>query len=92
MTSQSSVQTASFWKTIGSVHQSPMSPRPPSPGVVEIDQGRADGEDDELDEVEQVDAVGVPKPLTAQSWASGLIRVEVRLRLPLVEVERRRCR
>ena len=33
-TSQRSVQTTSFWKTIGSAHQSPNSPRPPRPGVV----------------------------------------------------------
>ena len=47
MISQSSVQTASFWKTIGSVHQSPKSPSPPSPGVVAADhQGGADREDD----------------------------------------------
>ena len=32
-TSQSTSQTTIFWKTIGSVHQSPMSPRPPIPGV-----------------------------------------------------------
>ena len=34
MISQSTSQTTTFWKTIGSVHQSPMLPRPPSPGVV----------------------------------------------------------
>jgi len=34
--SQSSAQTASFWKTIGSVHQSPTSVTLPSPGVSEI--------------------------------------------------------
>ena len=34
MTSQSRVQTTSFWKKIGSVHQSPKSPSPPMPGVV----------------------------------------------------------
>ena len=32
--SQSIVHATSFWKTIGWVHQSPMSPRPPMPGVV----------------------------------------------------------
>ena len=35
-TSHSSVHTTSFWNTIGSVHQSPKSPSPPMPGVVEI--------------------------------------------------------
>ena len=34
--SHSSVQTANFWKTIGSVHQFSISPSPPSPGVSEI--------------------------------------------------------
>ena len=33
-TSHSSVQTTSFWNTIGWVHQSPKSPMPPRPGVV----------------------------------------------------------
>jgi hypothetical protein len=32
--SQSIVQTTIFWKTMGWVHQSPMSVRPPTPGVV----------------------------------------------------------
>ena len=32
--SQSIVQTTAFWKTIGSVHHSPRSPRPPSPELV----------------------------------------------------------
>ena len=32
--SQTSVHTASFWKTIGWLHQSVKSPGPPSPGVV----------------------------------------------------------
>ena len=32
--SQTSVHTANFWKTIGRVHQSPMSPSPPTPDVV----------------------------------------------------------
>ncbi len=34
ITSHSIVHTTSFWNTIGSVHQSPKSPMPPSPGVV----------------------------------------------------------
>jgi hypothetical protein len=33
-TSHSKVKTANFWKTIGSVHHWPISPIPPSPGVV----------------------------------------------------------
>ncbi len=36
MISHRSVQTTSFCQTIGSVHQSPKSPSPPRPGVVEI--------------------------------------------------------
>jgi hypothetical protein len=32
--SQIIVQTTIFWKTIGSVHQSPRSPSPPMPAVV----------------------------------------------------------
>ena len=34
ITSQSTSQTTTFWNTIGSVHQSAKSPRPPRPGVV----------------------------------------------------------
>ena len=49
---------------------------PPRPGSSARSRSeRPDDEDDQLEDVEEVDDVGVPKPLSAQSWASGLIRV-----------------
>ena len=49
----------------------------------------AEREDHELDDVQQVDGVGTPTPLSAQSCASGLIRSSSGQALPLLDIDRR---
>jgi hypothetical protein len=54
-------------------------------------QEAADREDDELDDVEQVDGLRRTEAVDGPILCQGLDPREVRLRLPLVEIKRRRC-
>ena len=90
--SQSSVHTANFWKTIGSVHQCADVAQAAQAGRGGRDDGRrADDVDDQLDRVEQEDDVGRAEAVDRPVLAVGLQAGEVRLGPPLLEIERRRC-